>query len=394
MNHWNRSLHLVLAVSILSGSALALAGCAGSKSRLKVGQTVDGEVVEAEGLAAVTDDLIGVKRAALADAYKNAIEKVVGIFISAQTMVDKAVTIQQNILGKTNGYIKKHEVLKEGVEADGLYHAHIRALVSFQQIQNDLRDLELIKPATFGNPRVAILLDETADASGQQTTACSDALAQALIERGYQVVDRSELAAIRVAEATQDLLAGKTEQALKPIVQRLNAEVVITGKASSQLLTTEGLGGLISYRGTLNAKALRAQGGEVLGTIATQGSGLDATRDAAAQKSLANLGKSAGNELGARIAQELSKRSIAVVHVRGLDDLNQLSEIKRLLAHTAGVGDLQLRSFFDRSAEIEVRLNTATSSDLANALSRNKAVPLQILSQTQDYVEAQLAQKP
>src|SRR5436190_1744398 len=91
----------------------AFTGCAGSGQRLKLGETVDGEVVEAEGLSAVTNDLIGTKRAALSDAYKNAVEKVVGVFISARTMVEKAVTIQQNILGKTDGYVKKHEVIKE-----------------------------------------------------------------------------------------------------------------------------------------------------------------------------------------------------------------------------------------------------------------------------------------
>src|SRR5258706_8115750 len=135
---------LAFALMLLLPS-MAFVGCAGSKSRLKVGETSEGEVVEAEGLSAVTDDLIGTKRAALADAYKNAVEKVVGVFISARTMVDKAVTIQQNILGKTDGYVKKHEIIREGKEADGIYHTHIRALVSYQQVKHDLEELNVLE---------------------------------------------------------------------------------------------------------------------------------------------------------------------------------------------------------------------------------------------------------
>ena len=96
-----------------STAALFLNGCASAqKQRLKLGETVDGEVVEAEGLSAVTNDLIATKRASLADAYKNAIEKVVGIFISARTMVDKAITIQQNILENIMNQSFIHNTMK------------------------------------------------------------------------------------------------------------------------------------------------------------------------------------------------------------------------------------------------------------------------------------------
>lgn len=372
-------------------SFAVLAGCAGPKTQLKVGATAEGEVVEAQGLAAMTDDLLAVKRAALEDARKNAVEKVVGVLISGRTMVEKAITIQQNILAKTDGYVKNYEVLKEGVESDGIYHTHIRAFVSYKEVRNDLAANDLLKAPAVGNPRVAILLDETLQGSEEQSTACSDALAQGLLEKGYKVVDRSELAAIRVAEATQDLLAGRNDKALKPIVQKLNAEVVITGKATGQLLTTEGLGGLISYRGTMSAKALKAQSGEILATASVQGSGLDATKEAAAQKAMMQLGKNAANEFKDRIASELARRSSVAVTVRGLKDINQLGIVKSLLVNTSGVEDLYLRSFANGDAEMEVKTKTATSLDLANVLSRNPSLTMQVTTQTQELLEVQVS---
>ena len=63
-------------------SVFLLAGCAGSKTRLKMGATAQGEVVEAEGFAPNnTKDILATKRAALVDAQKNAVEKAVGVEI-------------------------------------------------------------------------------------------------------------------------------------------------------------------------------------------------------------------------------------------------------------------------------------------------------------------------
>src|SRR5947207_166786 len=64
-----------------------LVGCAGNKSRLKLGKTSEGEVVEAEGLAPYNSkDLIATKKASLTDAQRNAVEKAVGVFVSARTL--------------------------------------------------------------------------------------------------------------------------------------------------------------------------------------------------------------------------------------------------------------------------------------------------------------------
>lgn len=381
---------LVLWTLIAALPSLYMTGCAGSKERLKLGETAEGEVVEAEGLSAVTDDLIGTKRAALSDAFKNAVEKVVGVFISARTMVDKAITIQQNILGKTDGYVKKHEVIREGKEPDGLYHAHIRALVSYQQIKQDLETLKVIDPQAVGNPRVAILLDETIAGQEGQTTACSDAIAQGLLERGYKVVDRSELAAIRVAEATQQLLGGNVQAALKPITQKLNAEVVVTGKATASQITGQDLGGLLSYRGNFSGKALRTQTGEILAAVNIQGSGLDATQEAAGAKAMMTLGKNAAQEFAGRIASELARRSTVLVTVKNIQSINRLSDVKDLISKTAGVSDVMMRSFEGGTAEMEVKINGATASDLARSVAASKDFTSKVTAQTQDSIEIEV----
>src|SRR5438270_666390 len=121
-------------------------GCAGSKSRLKVGKTTEGEVVEAEGFAPNDPkDVLNTKRGSLVDAQRNAIEKAVGVFVSARTMVEKAVAIENNILARTDGYIKKYDVIGEGPAESNLYRTRIRALVALKDLEKDLRDMALLK---------------------------------------------------------------------------------------------------------------------------------------------------------------------------------------------------------------------------------------------------------
>src|SRR5882672_11365248 len=118
----------------------SLAGCAGSRSRLKVGQNAQGEVVEAEGFAPNNPkDMIATKRASLVDAERNAVEKAVGVFVSARTLVEKAVAIENNILARTEGYIKKYDILKEGADGE-FYKTKIRALVALKDLEADLKD--------------------------------------------------------------------------------------------------------------------------------------------------------------------------------------------------------------------------------------------------------------
>src|SRR5882724_5756467 len=117
----------------LLAGVLALAACSGSRTHLKNGKTLEGEVVEAEGIAPYqAEDLPGTKAASLAAAQRSAVELVVGVYVNAKTRVEKAVAIEQSILAKTSGYIKRYEIMSEG--RDGAwYKTKIRALVSTQQ---------------------------------------------------------------------------------------------------------------------------------------------------------------------------------------------------------------------------------------------------------------------
>src|SRR4029077_20721288 len=99
-----RTLAAFLALTLLAGA------CA-PKSRLKLGKTAGGEVVEADGVVPLQhSDLPATEAAALAAAERSAVEKVVGVYISAQTRTEKAILIENKVLAKTGGYISKYDI--------------------------------------------------------------------------------------------------------------------------------------------------------------------------------------------------------------------------------------------------------------------------------------------
>src|SRR5260370_39423506 len=97
------------------------------------------------------------------------------------------MTIESSILTHVQGYIKKYDILSEGRSGEW-YKTHIRALVSTQQIHDDLDTVGLLRTPAVGNPRVAILLQEWV---GDQRSPAGDAiraLSQGLLGHGFQVV--------------------------------------------------------------------------------------------------------------------------------------------------------------------------------------------------------------
>jgi len=89
---------------------LAMSACSG---HMKVGPGWEGEKVTAEGMVPYDGkDLPAAKAGALAAAQRHAVEQVVGVFVSGRTQVRQAVAIQQKVLSRTQGLIKRYEIIK------------------------------------------------------------------------------------------------------------------------------------------------------------------------------------------------------------------------------------------------------------------------------------------
>lgn len=97
------------------------------------------------------------QKKALSDAFRNAVEKGLGVWIKSQTEVKDAALVKDEILTKAEGYVTEHEIVKEGLN-DGLYYVTIRAKVSVDKIGADFKGLVGRVKTAMGNPSISFVL--------------------------------------------------------------------------------------------------------------------------------------------------------------------------------------------------------------------------------------------
>ena len=95
--------------------------------------------VQGKGSGATRDE-------ALKDAYRDAIERAVGLYVDAEQMVKNDELVNDQILTQSNAYIEKYDVLKES-SANGLVTLKILATVKKTALTKKLSDV--MPPQTF-----------------------------------------------------------------------------------------------------------------------------------------------------------------------------------------------------------------------------------------------------
>ncbi|MFN0118363.1 MAG: hypothetical protein ACKVQC_08765 [Elusimicrobiota bacterium] len=337
---------------IVFSSLLLLSACSTHRSHLKVGKSVQGEVVEAEGLAPYDSaDLIQTKRISLVDAQKNAVEKAVGVFVSGKTFVEKAVAIENNILAKTDGYVKKFDILSQSVEG-GFYKTKIRALVALKDIEDDLRSSSLLNLQDFQKPRLVLLMSENIQEGViNEDKAASRALQKILMSQGFEVLDSTTS----------------------------GAEILLKGVATAYPFQGHGLGGFVSYRARLTVEALRQDTQVSFISIAKEASGLGGNNELAGLKALDSVGLVVGSDLGPQIIEAWGKSRKAIIWAEETKDFSQVERMRKHLISQPGVQDLQLRSFYEGKAVFDLLLGRITPNELATHLQNGSSLPLNII---------------
>jgi len=347
--------------------AAGLAGCAGG--RLKLGPTDGGEVVEAEGWTPLegvgqgAEGLLDAKRRSLVEAQKKAIERTVGVYISAKTRVAQAVTLNQNILAKVEGYIKSFEVKKEWQE-DGFHKTRIWALVRYQKVGEDLRALGLIRPEPPpGNPNVVVVMATKGPYPEDRDGRASAGVRQGLLKRGFKVVDRNDV----------------------------TADLVIRGEAEVHPMPDVRLGGFYSYRARVSLEVVKPGTGEVIGSKVQEVSQMDPVPEIAAAKALEQAGQMAGDILGGELSDSLQHRIRLTLRVAGLQKLDEVESLAEDLRTQPDIAFVTLAEFRPAGAEYSVTTEGMAGDQLGALLMSMKKYRLQASSVTPYLVEVSVA---
>ena len=84
----------------------------------------------------------GANRAeALKDAYRDAVEMAVGMYVDAEQQMKNEELVNDQILTQSNAYIEKYEVVRERKKPNGLVEVQIKADVKKSALTKKLRDV-------------------------------------------------------------------------------------------------------------------------------------------------------------------------------------------------------------------------------------------------------------
>ena len=117
-----------------------IAGCASGNINKAQGFKV--EVVEAEGIAPLSANLGQARQNAVNDAQKRAVESVVGVYVSAASLVSKAQMLEDNITSQTEGYIQDYKIIKEKKDND-FYRVNIKAWVKRDGLSKKISEMDV-----------------------------------------------------------------------------------------------------------------------------------------------------------------------------------------------------------------------------------------------------------
>lgn len=248
-------------------------------------------VIKAEGIGDIVAGGEGRARdVAIEDALRKAVEQAVGTFIQSETVVRNAMLINDEIIARSKGYIRKYAVI--GESSDGqVYKVTVEAHVSSDKLQDDLAAIGLLM-ARKHKPRLMVVIPEHHLTRKIPDPAGETEIIKRLLEKGFKVVDQSQIAKIRYGDQVKAALEGDVNLAVK-IGLQYGAEVIIIGEAFSES-AGRGIGGMESCRARVEARAIKTDTGEILVADGRHAGGLDITEAIAGKKAL----QKAGGELG------------------------------------------------------------------------------------------------
>ena len=297
------------------------------------------------------------KDAAIEQAKRDAVEQGLGAYMTSTTTVT-ATSIEDNIYSKAQGFVKSFKVVKESKGPDGNFEITIEAQVTdmIDQVMADEAALQTLLNG-MNRPRIIFLVKEDNLIDNTPTNFAETKLLSMFYEKGFDVVDRQLVQALKGEKDYSEALEGNVAAAAK-IAAQLGAEVIVIGTAKISS------GGMVynmhSGQADINGKIVRADTGEILAVvpqargkkvhISPSTSGVNAANDGAEK-----LGKNIMSQLITKWSTQQSNFIKVYIVLKGADFMSYMTFESFLKAQTvSGIRNAYAKSLNEGVAEYEV----------------------------------------
>lgn len=323
-----------------------------------------------EGRAAVlNNDLPAAQDEALEDAKQRAVEQVVGVFVSEETLVQQAIVVDEFVRTRAAGYVESYVVTKQPwIDEVGLCRIEITASVR-PQIETDLRrDL-------CAEDEVVVVIPEFVDGEPSPEPVLQNYIVTRLVEAGFRVKDAAQLENIKERDRALALAKGAAQQAAE-IGLRFLASTAITGRAEATLVSTRPFGAsytLYTYRARATVRGVKTDTADLLFNKDIFGenvAGLDP--QAAAQKALSSVLEQVGEYMLTKMQEHMGTLQHKIqVDIDGVPSEIEFERFKNYLGALRWVEQVEPLQFSTERSSLTIVYAPKTAI-LARRLSAEK----------------------
>ena len=331
------------------------------------------QATEALGSAVISGkDVAKAREQAINNALTASVARIVAEHLPEEILVKQFKKLNEKIFRHTDQYVKNYKVLTEALGGQ-IYRVMVQATVAVPKIHRELSDLQLLnKPANL--PKILILLSrsEAADSYKPDESVVdtqlsdqfvADLIAKQFAEKNMVVIRTDPLHKITEPEASENPPV-LTDTVAVQMGQRVQADIVITGKYSASLTPNTMGTDVRSFKGVVNLRALHTDSGVLIASANQTKITVSDDENAGRKKALANASILTGKMLAAQIASvwtdnnpqpDTSPAKMVEIVVEGTGSLSNFVMFRRVLSELPGVDEIQIKEMKADEARIAVR---------------------------------------
>jgi hypothetical protein len=312
------------------------------------------------------------KDAAIEQAKRDAVENGLGAYISSETEVT-ATSLRDNIYSKAQGFVKKFQIVSETKAPDGNWEITIDAEVTeiLDEVLKDEMALQTLLNS-MNRPRIVFLVRETNLIDNTSTNFVETKLLSMFYEKGFDVVDRQLVSALKGDPNYGQALEGNVAAAAR-IASQLGAEVIVIGTA--KISSGGKFYNMYSGQADVNAKIVRTDTGEILAVVpSAHGKKPHISASVAGTNAAQEAAEKLGEEIIRQLIEKWSTQQANFIKVyivlKNADFGSYMMFESFLKAQTVpGIRNAYAKSLNDGVAEYEVEFE-GKAQDLAMGLAQ------------------------
>jgi len=336
------------------------------------------------------------KDAAIEQAKRDAVEIGLGAYISSETVVT-ATSLTDNIYSKAQGFVKTFKVVSENKGPDGNWEVTISAEVTaiLDEVMQDEAALQTLL-SSMNRPRIIFLVREENLIDNVPTDFAETKLLSLFFDKGFDVVDRQLVQALKGEPDYENALSGNVAAAAK-VASQLGADIIVIGTAK---VSSGGIFyGMTSGQADINGKIVRVDTGDILAVvpnahgkkphISPSTAGVNAMNDAAEK-----LGTEIIRQLIEKWSTAQSNFVKCYIVLKNADFMSYTMFETFLKAQTvSGIRNAYSKSLNDGVAEYEIEFE-GKAMDLAMGLSKTQpdGFNIKVTGITGNRITAEIAQ--